>query len=59
MQSLVFLATGVLLYFLADRVLAAAETHYGRRFAARSIWFFFILLGLALLVFSLLRRLGS
>ncbi|MCK6450075.1 MAG: hypothetical protein L6R19_04310 [Alphaproteobacteria bacterium] len=56
MESLYFLLAAVVLYFLADRVLDAAERYAGRRFAYRTVIFFGLLLGFTLAVFWILRR---
>lgn len=57
MQSLLFIAVAIALYFAADRVLDALERRAGRRFESRSIIFFGLLLGFALLAFPLIRHL--
>jgi NhaP-type Na+/H+ or K+/H+ antiporter len=56
MEGLYFLLVGVLLYFVADRVLDYLEQRAGRRFEYRTVVFFALLLGLALAAFAILRR---
>jgi len=55
---LLFTALAVVLYLVSDRTLDALEVRAGRRFEYRSLIFFVILLVLALLVFSAVRRLA-
>jgi len=55
MGTIYFTVAGVALYLLADWSLQRMELAAGRRFEHRSLYFFFILLGLALLAFSLIR----
>jgi DMSO/TMAO reductase YedYZ heme-binding membrane subunit len=57
MQTILFTLLGIGLYFLADQLLQAMETRAGRRFEYRSVIFFVILLALAIVSFSLVRRL--
>ena len=57
MEAVYFILVAVALYFLADRLLKIAEARMGRRFENRSIIFFGLLLGLALVSFAILRRL--
>ncbi len=47
---------GIALYVLADRILNAMERRAGRRFEQRSIIFFGLILGMALVVFALIRN---
>ncbi len=58
MQILLFTALAVVLYVVADRVLDALELRAGRRFEHRSLIFFGILLGLAVVTFAIVRRLA-
>jgi hypothetical protein len=44
------------LYLLADRVLLLLEARAGRLFEHRTLIFFFLLLGMALLAFAAIRR---
>lgn len=55
MSAIYFTIAGVALYLLADWSLQRMEIAAGRRFEHRSLYFFFILLGLALVTFSLIR----
>lgn len=57
MQAIYFLLVAVALYWLADRLLERIESARGKRLEHRTIVFFFLLLGLALLVFPLMRQL--
>jgi hypothetical protein len=57
-QILLFTALGVVLYLVADRVLDALERRAGRRFEYRSVIFFAILLGLAVVTFAIVQRLA-
>ena len=59
MGSIAFLLTGIVLYFVSDWLLQRAEAVAGRRFEYRTLIFFALLLGLALVSFSLLGRLGA
>jgi hypothetical protein len=55
--DIVWLAlVGIALYVLADRMLNAMERRAGRRFEQRSIIFFGLILGMALVVFALIRN---
>ncbi len=56
MQILLFTALAVVLYLVADRALNALEVRAGRRFEYRSLYFFVILLALAIAVFSAVQR---
>jgi len=56
---LLFTVLAVVLYLVADRALNALEARAGRRFEYRSLIFFVILLVLALLAFSAVRRLAT
>lgn len=58
MEMLLFTALAVVLYLVADRVLDAVERRAGRRFEYRSLIFFVILLALAVVAFTVVRRLG-
>lgn len=55
MGMLYFTLAGIALYFVADWSLERMEVAAGRRFEHRSLIFFFILLTLALVSFSLIR----
>ena len=56
MEVLLFTAVAVVLYVVSDRLLDAFERRAGRRFEYRSVFFFVILLVLAVATFSVLRR---
>jgi hypothetical protein len=56
MQTILFTVLAIGLYLLSDRLLQAMEARAGRRFEYRSVIFFVILLALALISFSLVRR---
>jgi hypothetical protein len=56
LQMVVFLGVAVALYWVSDRVLLAIEAHRGRRLDNRTLVFFAILLGLALVTFWGLER---
>ena len=58
MQILLFTALAVALYLVADRALDALELRAGRRFEHRSLVFFGILLGLAVVAFAIVQRLA-
>ena len=55
MEVVLLLVAAAALYFAADRLLDRVEIARGRRFEQRSLVFFFLLLGLALAVFALIR----
>ena len=59
MESLVFIVIAVVLYIVADRVLDAVEVRAGRRFQYRTLYFFGILLVLALAAFALIDAFGD
>jgi hypothetical protein len=59
MEIILFTATGIILYVLADRLLPHVERALGLSPAYRSLLFFAILLALALTVFSVLRQFGA
>jgi hypothetical protein len=56
MQFLYFLAVAIALYWIADRILRVMEQSIGRTLEHRTVLFFFILLGLALAAFALIRH---
>lgn len=58
MASLYFIATGVVLYLIADRLLDLIERYRGARFGQRTLVFFAILLVLALVTFPIIQRLA-
>ena len=59
MEIVYFTITAVVLYVVSDRILQTMEMRAGRRFEHRSLIFFGILLGLALVSFTLIRRLTA
>jgi len=59
LESLVFIVIAVVLYIVADRVLDAVEVRAGRRFQYRTLYFFGILLVLALAAFALIDAFGG
>ena len=56
MEFALLLVVGVGLYFLADWILRAMERAAGRIFEQRTLVFFALLLGLALVAFTLIRQ---
>ena len=56
MQILLFTIVAIVLYVAADRMLDALERRAGRRFEYRSVYFFVILLALAVITFSVVQR---
>lgn len=59
MNELLFFAVAVVLYLACDRALDFAERRAGRRFEHRTLIFFGLLLGSALLAFWVLRHLNG
>jgi len=59
LESLVFIVIAVVLYIVADRILDAVEVRAGRRFQYRTLYFFGILLVLALAAFALIDAFGD
>ena len=57
MAAIYFTLTGILLYLVADWLLERIELHRGERLEHRTLLFFGILLGLALVTFPLLQSL--
>ncbi len=57
MEILYFILVAVALYSAADWMLRYAEKRAGQRFENRSIIFFGLLLGLALITFAIFRHL--
>jgi hypothetical protein len=58
MEALWFTLVAVVLYLAADRILLAIEAALGRTLEYRSLIFFGLLLGMALVAFALIRRLA-
>jgi predicted PurR-regulated permease PerM len=56
-NALAYIALAVVLYLAADRILDAIERSRGRRFEERTLVFFFLLLALGLIGFSVLSQL--
>jgi len=56
MQVIYFTIACVVLYLLASRIVDWAEHRAGRRFEYRSVYFFTLLLVMALASFELIRR---
>ncbi|MCO5106973.1 MAG: hypothetical protein M9907_07800 [Burkholderiaceae bacterium] len=59
MDLVYFVITAAVLYLVADRLLDALERRAGRRFEQRSLVFFALLLGMALVTFALIRQLSG
>lgn len=56
MEMIAYTLTGIILYLLSDRILLEMERKAGRRFEYRTIYFFFILLVLALASFAIITQ---
>jgi hypothetical protein len=56
MDAVWLLLVGIALYVAADRILVAMERRAGHPFEQRSIIFFGLILGMALVVFALIRN---
>ena len=56
MEMVWFTLVAVVLYLASDRILNALEVRAGRRFEYRSLWFFGLLLALALVTFAAVRK---
>lgn len=57
MQAIYFTLTAIALYLASSWLLDQFERRAGRRFEYRSLYFFFLLFGLALVTFAVIRRL--
>jgi hypothetical protein len=57
METVYFTLAAIALYFVSDRILERIEIARGARLEHRSLVFFGILLGLALVSFALIRGL--
>lgn len=57
MEVVYFTLTAIVLYVFSDWVLGRMEAFAGRRFEHRTLIFFALLLGLALVTFALIRNL--
>ncbi len=56
MEIIYFTLAGIVLYWLSDWILTRIELARGERLQHRSLYFFFIILTLALVSFNLLSR---
>jgi len=56
MEAVYYTVTGVVLYLVADRLLALIERRAGRVLAYRTLVFFALLLSLALVSFAAIRH---
>lgn len=56
MEAVYFLVVAIALYFVADWLLRGIETIRGRTLENRTVVFFFLLMGLALTSFALIRQ---
>lgn len=56
MEAVYFLVVAIALYFVADWLLRRIEAILGRTLENRTVVFFFLLMGLALVSFSLIQR---
>jgi hypothetical protein len=56
MEILYFTLTAIAVYVISDWALNRMEAFAGRRFAHRSLIFFALILGLALVSFALIRN---
>ncbi len=56
METLYFTLAAIALYFVSDRILKRIEVARGARLEHRSLVFFGILLGLALIAFAVIRQ---
>lgn len=59
MEAVYFTIVAIVLYFVSDWLLDRLERMAGRRFENRSIYFFGILVSLALLSFAAIRALTT
>lgn len=59
MSAIYFTLAGIILYLVADWLLRQLENRAGRRFGHRTLIFFGLLLGLALVSFGAIRRLAG
>lgn len=59
MEMVYFTIAGIALYFVSDWILERVEIARGERFENRTLIFFVILLALALVTFSVIRRLTA
>ncbi len=59
MEIVYFTLAAICLYVLSDRILNQIETMLGKRLPQRSLFFFGILLVLALVTFSLIQKMAA
>ena len=59
MEAVYYTVAAIVLYLVADRVIDAVERAAGRRFEYRTIYFFLLLMALAVVAFALIRHLTS
>jgi hypothetical protein len=59
LDLVLFTVVAVAIYVVADRILDAVEVRAGRRFTHRTLYFFGILLVLALATFALINAVGG
>ena len=59
MEIVYFTLTAIALYVISDMALRRMEAFAGRRFEHRTLIFFAIILGLALVSFALIRNFGG
>ena len=57
LEIVLFTVVAIVLYLAADRILVTIEARRGGPLANRTVLFFFLLLGLALPTFALIRAL--
>ena len=56
MSAIWFTLVGIALYFVSDWLLDRVEATAGRRFEHRTLFFFVILLSLALITFAIIQQ---
>jgi hypothetical protein len=56
LEAVYFTVTGIVLYLVADRLVALIERRAGRVLEHRTLLFFVLLLSLALVTFAAIRR---
>lgn len=59
MEIVYFTLVAILLYLAADRIVRVVESTLGRTLQYRSLLFFALLLGMAMVSFALIRRLTA
>ncbi len=58
MEAVYFTLVAIILYLAADRIVRTIESRLGRTLAYRSVLFFALLLGMALVSFAVIRQLA-